>query len=53
MKKYIMRKLRNTLLGFALGIIIAPLAVVLSPFVMAWFCYNETEGGLIHDVSTR
>jgi hypothetical protein len=39
-----MKRLLNTLLGLAAGIVTAPLVAVAWPFVAAWFMFNESEG---------
>lgn len=39
-----MKRLLNAALGFALGIVTAPLLAVAWPFVAAWFMWNESEG---------
>ena len=38
------RRIFATLLGFALGVITAPLALVAWPMFAAWSMWNETEG---------
>lgn len=36
-------KLCKALLGFAAGIVIAPLMAVFAPFFFAWFLYDESD----------
>ena len=38
------RRIFNAALGFAAGLVTAPLALVAWPFVAAWFMFNEGEG---------
>ena len=38
------RRIFNAALGFAAGILTAPLALVAWPLFLAWFMFNETEG---------
>ena len=33
----------KALLGFAAGIVIAPLVATIAPFFLAWFLYNESD----------
>ena len=36
-------KFGMAVLGFAAGIVIAPLVAVIAPFFFAWFLYNESD----------
>ena len=38
------RRIFNAALGFAAGLITAPLALVAWPAFLAWFLFNESEG---------
>lgn len=38
------RRLLTAFLGFALGVITDPMALVAWPVFLAWFMYNESEG---------
>ena len=39
------RKLMNALAGFALGIVLLPLAIPLLPLAAAAYLWSETDGG--------
>lgn len=38
------RRILTAALGFALGIVTAPLVAVAWPVVATWFAFNESEG---------
>lgn len=38
------RRLLNAALGFVLGVITAPIALVAWPLFCVWFMWNESEG---------
>lgn len=39
----LMTKLRNAVLGFALGVCTFPLAIIVWPGFLAWYLWNETD----------
>ena len=43
------RKLLNALLGFAAGLVTAPLAALVWPLFAAWFMWNETDAEHVDD----
>lgn len=43
MKNAKLRKLLAALLGFAAGVVSDPLALLIWPFFVAWFLYNESD----------
>ena len=39
----ILKKLGRAVLGFGAGVFLSPIAVVASPFILAWFLWNECD----------
>lgn len=39
-----MKRFTAACLGLLAGLVTVPLAIIVWPFVVAWFLYNESEG---------